>query len=146
MPAALTLTKASPAAREGFGTCSSLSTDSMTPFCANRRAFMAVLSIEGGKRELTPWFYIVEFTLGLLPGSLASRFREITCTLSRSRISCRHTKQGPSSANSLHRNPQTSEKTVGIILIIISLITEADLTKGCIVISPGPRFVRSTLS
>ena len=67
MPAALILTKASPAAREGLGTCSRLSTDSMTPFCANRRAFMVVLSIEAWKREreLTPWFYIVQFARSL---------------------------------------------------------------------------------
>ena len=47
---------------------------------------MVVLSIEGGKRELTPWFYIVEFTLGFLPGNLASRFREITCAPPRLRV------------------------------------------------------------
>jgi hypothetical protein len=68
MPAALTLTKASPAAREGFGHLLELEHGfDGTLLCESE-------SVHGGpehrdvKRELTPWFYLfaLQFTLGLL--------------------------------------------------------------------------------
>ena len=146
MPAALTLTKASPVAREGFGTCSSLSTDSMTPFCANRRAFMVVLSMDTWKSGLTPWFDIFTIALGAASSQRnePSSSGQITCIIPSARPG--YTATRPSLIRTLSIESLEPPKNQWVLAIITSLILRQICSGGVPLSSQDndlfvPRFV-----